>query len=45
VREAVELLFHVGVGEPLEIEDERLRAAIELLVKAIDCFLVEQSDR
>src|SRR6476659_6963619 len=39
--EAIDLLLHVGVHQSLEIADERLGAAIELLVEALDELLLE----
>src|SRR4051794_13095953 len=41
--EAVDLLFHVGVHQALEIADERLGAAVELLVEALDELLLEDA--
>src|SRR5689334_3816030 len=39
--EAVDLLLHVRVHQSLEIAHERLRAAVELLVEALDELLLE----
>jgi hypothetical protein len=39
--EAVDLLFHVGVDEPLEIVDELIGSAVEFFVEALDGLLVE----
>src|SRR5207237_1398962 len=41
--EAIDLLFHVRVHQALEIADERLGAAIELLVEALDKLLLEDA--
>src|SRR5262249_1731108 len=40
-REALDLVLHVGVHEPLEVTHERLGAAVELLLEAIDELLLE----
>src|SRR5215211_5038858 len=42
--EALDLVLHVGLGEAHEVVDEVLRAAVELLVEAIDHGLVEDAD-
>ena len=41
--EAIDLLLHVGVHQALEIADERLGAAVELLVEALDELLLEDA--
>src|SRR4051794_12161501 len=41
--EAIDLLLHVGVHQSLEIAHERLGAAIELLVEALDELLLEDA--
>src|SRR5689334_6504502 len=41
--EAVDLLLHVRVHQSLEIAHERLRAAVELLVEALDELLLEDA--
>ena len=43
--EALDLLLHVGLREALEVADERLGAAVELLVEAVDRLLVVEADR
>ena len=44
-REALDLLLHVGPGQALEVAHERLGAAVELLVEAVDRVLVVEADR
>src|SRR3954449_4476919 len=39
--EALDLVLHVGVREALEVADQRLGAAVELLVEALDELLLE----
>ena len=39
--EALDLLFHVGVDQALEVVDQAVGAAVELLVEALDGVLVE----
>ena len=41
--EALDLLLHVGVHQALEVADERLGAAVELLVEALDELLLEDA--
>src|SRR4051794_3427377 len=43
VDEAIDLVLHVRVHEALEITHERLGAAIELLVEALDELLLEDA--
>src|SRR3954451_9764855 len=42
--EALDLLLHVGLREALEVADEPLRAAVALLVEAVDAVLVVDAD-
>src|SRR4051794_11502814 len=41
--EALDLLLHVGLHQALEIADQGLRAAVELLVEALDDVLLEHA--
>jgi hypothetical protein len=41
--EALDLVLHVGRHQPLEVTDERLGPAIELLVEALDEILLEDA--
>ena len=41
--EALDLILHVGVHHPLEVADERLGAAVEHLVEALDDGLLEDA--
>ena len=42
--EALDLVLHVRLRQALEVADERLGAAVELLVEALDGVLVEDAE-